>query len=98
MSHFAGNPAAIGCCGSSVVRGSDRRIAQPLFRIVKPCGLYGKPGLFLQMRSNGCTEEKLALGLLLLRLLLVPNKNADVLGRNTAGHSEQENEESFHRP
>ena len=62
------------------VRGIECGVAESLLRIIEPCGLHHQTRQLLQVRRDGFAEEFFAVGLLLLRLLLVPDENADVLG------------------
>jgi len=59
------------------VRRIHRCIAQALILIIKLRGLHQNAWLFFQMRGDGFAEELLAITLLLLRLLLVPDEDAE---------------------
>ena len=72
------------------VGGIECGIAEALIKVIEPRGLHHEAGQFLQMRRDGFAEEFFAVSLLLLRLLLVPDEDADVFGGQGGSEGEEE--------
>ena len=72
------------------VGGIKRGVAQSLLGIIEPRRLHGKSRLFFQMRSEGFTGKFFTISLLLLGLLLVPYKDADVIRGACGGEGKED--------
>lgn len=78
------------------VGGIECGIAEALIKVIEPRGLHHEARHFLQMRCDGFAEEFFAVSLLLLRLLLIPDEDADVCGGCGDGDEEEKEQEGLH--